>query len=207
MADPQPNKRAQPGSVWWHMVATGAVDFLRVEGVIPVPDGLGGPGAYWIHADTCTVDPVGVCERVRKITLSPWQLNRYTLGGVWPRGQQVPVDVHGRARIVDHITALTSTCPTPKDLSGVHICLHCLGVTTDFYMVTPEVWAQARGALYLQAERLYGEQVAVLNSLSGHLHLPCVEVLIGRRLQLADFSPVRCNDTVRWALSRENGTF
>lgn len=205
MAEPRTRQQAAPGSVWWLMVATGEVDFLRVEDTVDVPESLAThpERPYWIHAETCTVDLHGKRDRVRKITLSPWQLDRYDLGGVWPVGDTVPTDAHGRARIVDSIVALAAACPTPKDLSRTHICLHCLGAMSDYYMVTDGLWVRVRDELYIRAEREHGERVAVLGgNFRGHLHIACVEALAGRTLKITDFPPVRCNDGIRWALRR-----
>lgn len=57
-------------------------------------------------------------------------------------------------------------------------CRHCGLTSLDLYMVTDEVWNLVCGG-------------------SGHLHLACLEVLIGRPITDSDFTSARCNEPLK----------
>jgi hypothetical protein len=92
-----------------------------------------------------------------------------------PRGRYFPC-VDGEVTDTDALTAQNE----PVFRAGFQ-CVHCGRDGFDLYMVHDEVWR------------------AVGMSSIGFLHLPCLEVLLGRQLTLADFTEARVNETVRWA--------
>ena len=114
------------------------------------------------------------------------------------------LDVYARTCVADSLADVLSSIVEPEDLGRTKICLHCLGLAVDDYMLLPGVWAEARGAVARAAVEALGPDAApLLGNLQGHLHLPCVEALLGRPLTLEDFTPVRANDALAWAWGRQ----
>lgn len=87
--------------------------------------------------------------------------------------------------------------PADNERANAHhrTCAHCALPVFYDYFLKPEVWA-----------------LTGLGYHGGVLHLPCVEIRIGRRLVPADFDNSHAkqgqsiNDAIRWAFSRRRIT-
>lgn len=117
-------------------------------------------------------------------------------------------DAYGHPCVASTLPELLEDAKTPQVLSASRVCLHCLGLNCDDYMLVPEVWTLARLTLADRAAQTYGAHAVRLlrGNSRGHLHLACVEALLGRPLTLVDFSNTRINEAIRWAWTRGQQT-
>ena len=117
-------------------------------------------------------------------------------------------DAYGHLCVAQTLPELLEDAKTPQVLSASRVCLHCLGLNCDDYMLVPEVWTLVRLKLADRAAQTYGAHaVRLLRGHSrGHLHLVCVEAILGRPLTLVDFNDTRINEAVRWAWTRGRQT-
>lgn len=72
--------------------------------------------------------------------------------------------------------------PENRRIMEKWVCLHCHEIVGEIYMVHNSIWERTG----------FGKH-------DGVLHIRCIEALIGRSLQLTDFTSSSINDGIRWA--------